>query len=242
MQDKSDFSIKTFVLYNPVRSYRSDSGLTYSSVLMKILIVDDHAILRDGVEMLLRQSDDDTVVVQASSADDAVRLLDDHTDLDAIVLDLKLQGMDGLDALAVFATMRPGLPVIVLSSSEDPGAVRSAFAQGAMGYVPKSASPRTLLSAIRIALNGERYVPPLVLDDPALQHQDGAAAARGSMLTQRQIEVLRYLAEGVPNKVIADKLGLSEKTIKAHITAIFKALNVINRTQAAAAGRKAGLI
>lgn len=150
--------------------------------------------------------------------------------------------MDGLDALAVFATMRPGLPVIVLSSSEDPGAVRSAFAQGAMGYVPKSASPRTLLSAIRIALNGERYVPPLVLDDPALQHQDGAAAARGSMLTQRQIEVLRYLAEGVPNKVIADKLGLSEKTIKAHITAIFKALNVINRTQAAAAGRKAGLI
>ena len=171
MQDKSDFSIKTFVLYNPVRSCRPDSGFTYSSVLMKILIVDDHAILRDGVEMLLRQGDDDTVVVQASSADDAVRLLDDHTDLDAIVLDLKLQGMDGLDALAVFATMRPS-PVIVLSSSEDPGAVRSAFAQGAMGYVPKSASPRTLLSAIRIALNGERYVPPLVLDDPALQHQD----------------------------------------------------------------------
>ncbi|RBL66285.1 DNA-binding response regulator, partial [Pseudomonas sp. MWU13-2625] len=172
-------------------------------------------ILRDGVEMLLRQGDGDTVVVQANSADDAVRQLDRHADLDAIVLDLKLRGMDGLDALAVFATMRPGLPVIVLSSSEDPGAVRSAFAQGAMGYVPKSASPRTLLSAIRIALNGERYVPPLLLDDPAPQHPDGAAAARGSTLTLRQIEVLRHLAEGVPNKVIADKLGLSEKTVKA---------------------------
>ena len=149
MQDKSDFSIKTFVLYNPVRSCRPDSGFTYSSVLMKILIVDDHAILRDGVEMLLRQGDDDTVVVQASSADDAVRLLDDHTDLDAIVLDLKLQGMDGLDALAVFATMRPGPGhrAVVVRSRRRAQRVR---AQGAMGYVPKSASPRTLLSAIRI--------------------------------------------------------------------------------------------
>ncbi|WP_321793123.1 response regulator transcription factor [Burkholderia pyrrocinia] len=212
---------------------------------MKILIVDDHAILRDGVEMLLRQGDAGMVVVQASSADDAVSLLDRHVDLDAIVLDLKLQGMDGIDAIAVFAKMRPGLPVIVLSSSEDPGAVRTAFAQGAMGYVPKSASPHTLLSAIRIALSGERYVPPLVLDDHATPHPDGtgtAAASRVALLTHRQIEVLRYLAEGVPNKVIADKLGLSEKTVKAHITTIFKALNVINRTQAAVAGRKAGLI
>ncbi|RXV65433.1 DNA-binding response regulator [Burkholderia stabilis] len=213
---------------------------------MKILIVDDHAILRDGVEMLLRQEDSNTVVVQAGNADDAVRMLDQHTDLDAIVLDLKLHGMNGLEALAVFARMRPGLPVIVLSSSEDLSAVRNAFAQGAMGYVPKSAGPRTLLSAIRIALNGERYVPPLLLDEHAAPPPEGATspppALRDSTLTQRQIEVLRYLAEGVPNKVIADKLGLSEKTVKAHITAIFKALNVINRTQAAAAGRKAGLI
>ncbi|WP_175914352.1 response regulator [Burkholderia metallica] len=213
---------------------------------MKILIVDDHAILRDGVEMLLRQEDGSTIVVQAGDANDALRMLDRHTDLDAVVLDLKLQGMDGLEALALFSQKRPGLPVIVLSSSEDLGAVRNAFAQGAMGYVPKSAGPRTLLSAIRFALNGERYVPPLLLDEQAAPPPDGAASAahalRDTTLTQRQIEVLRHLAEGVPNKLIADKLGLSEKTVKAHITAIFKALNVINRTQAAAAGRKAGLI
>ncbi|AOJ27016.1 MULTISPECIES: response regulator [Burkholderia] len=212
---------------------------------MKILIVDDHALLRDGVEMLLRREDADMIVVQASSADDALHLLNLHADLDAIVLDLKLRGMDGIDALAVFAKMRPGLPVIVLSSSEDPGAVRAAFTQGAMGYVPKSASPHTLLSAIRIALSGERYVPPLVLDEHATQQPDSAGAttlSRDELLTHRQIEVLRYLAEGMPNKVIARKLGLSEKTVKAHITAIFKALNVINRTQAAAVGRKAGLI
>jgi DNA-binding NarL/FixJ family response regulator len=173
-------------------------------------------------------------------------MLDQHGDLDAIVLDLKLHGMDGLEALAVFARKRPGLPVIMLSSSEDLSAVRKAFALGAMGYVPKSAGPLTLLSAIRIALNGERYVPPLLLDELTVLRPDGAtnlsSALRGSKLTQRQIEVLRHVAEGVPNKVIADKLGLSEKTVKGHVTAIFKALNVINRTQAAAAGRKAGLI
>lgn len=209
---------------------------------MKILIVDDHAILRDGVDMLLCQGNDDTIVVQASSIDDAVLMLDEHADLDAVVLDLKLQGMNGLDALAGFAQRRPGLPVIMFSSSEDPGAVRSAFAQGAMGFVPKSASPHTLLSAIRIALDGGRYVPPLVLSDPMLQQMDCGAAARGSTLTQRQIEVLRHLAEGAPNKAIADTLGVSEKTVKAHVTAIFRALNVINRTQAAVAGRRAGLI
>ncbi|WP_323118872.1 response regulator transcription factor [Burkholderia alba] len=155
---------------------------------------------------------------------------------------IKLQGMNGLDALAGFAQRRPRLPVIMFSSSEDPGAVRSAFAQGAMGFVPKSASPHTLLSAIRIALDGERYVPPLVLSHPTLQQMDGGPAARGSTLTQRQIEVLRHLAQGAPDKAIADKPGVSEKTVNAHVTAIFRALNVINRTQAAVAGRRAGLI
>jgi two-component system, NarL family, nitrate/nitrite response regulator NarL len=209
---------------------------------MKILIVDDHAILREGVEILLRQGERDTVVVQASGPDDALRLLEQHVDLDAIVLDLKLQDMDGLDALAVFGRIRPGLPVVVLSSSEDPNAVRRAFAQGAMGYVPKSACTHTLRFAIRSALSGERYVPPLMLGDLAPPYRGVAAASRDATLTPRQIEVLRHLADGAPNKVIADTLGLSEATVKTHITSIFKALNVINRTQAAAAGRKAALI
>lgn len=209
---------------------------------MKILIVDDHPVLRDGVEALLRRNDAALAVVQAASADDAMQMLDQHADIDAIVLDLKMRGTSGVDAIAALARARPALQIIVLSSSEDPRDVRAAFAHGALGYVPKSASPHTLLSAIVMVLNGERYVPPLLLDDGAPYTIEPPRQATGAPLTPRQIEVLRYLAEGVPNKVIADRLGLSEKTVKAHITAIFRTLHVLNRTQAAAAGRKAGLI
>ncbi|MCO8626527.1 response regulator [Burkholderia multivorans] len=209
---------------------------------MKILIVDDHPVLRDGVEALLRRNDAALAVVQAASADDAMQMLDQHADIDAIVLDLKMRGTSGVDAIAALAHARPALQIIVLSSSEDPRDVRAAFAHGALGYVPKSASPHTLLSAIVMVLNGERYVPPLLLDDGAAYTIEPPRQAAGAPLTPRQIEVLRFLAEGVPNKVIADRLGLSEKTVKAHITAIFRTLHVLNRTQAAAAGRKAGLI
>ncbi|MBU9517191.1 response regulator transcription factor [Burkholderia multivorans] len=209
---------------------------------MKILIVDDHPVLRDGVEALLRRNDAALAVVQAASADDAMQMLDQHADIGAIVLDLKMRGTSGVDAIAALARGRPALQIIVLSSSEDPRDVRAAFAHGALGYVPKSASPHTLLSAIVMVLNGERYVPPLLLDDGAAYTIEPPRQAAGAPLTPRQIEVLRFLAEGVPNKVIADRLGLSEKTVKAHITAIFRTLHVLNRTQAAAAGRKAGLI
>jgi DNA-binding NarL/FixJ family response regulator len=135
--------------------------------------------------------------------------------------------------------------VIVLSSSEEPRDARRALAQGALGYVSKSASQHTLISAIKLVLQGEIYVPPLILNETG---GSGHAAPfsrnadTGPPLTPRQIEVLRRLSEGQPNKIIARELGLSERTVKAHITAIFKALNVVNRTQAAAVGRHAGLI
>ncbi|HEP6275168.1 TPA: response regulator transcription factor [Burkholderia vietnamiensis] len=213
---------------------------------MKILIVDDHPILRDGVAALLRQNGEDVTVAQAGNADDAMRMLDQSADFDAIVLDLKLPGMNGLDAISAFAGKCPQLQIIVLSTSEDAADVRAAFARGALGYVPKSAGPHTVLSAIRMVLDGERYVPPLMLDDSSSaasgSPRPAPATRSAGPLTQRQIEVLGYVAEGVPNKVIADRLNLSEKTVKAHVTAIFKALHVLNRTQAAAAARKAGLL
>ncbi len=148
-------------------------------------------------------------------------------------------------ALSELGRKRPTLPVIVLSSSEDPADARRALALGALGYVPKSASQHTLLTAIRMVLSGDLYVPPLILDKPGLglsipaRGRVGGGAAR---LTERQIAVLRLLSNGRPNKTIAIELDLSEKTVKTHITAIFKALNVINRTQAASVGRDLGLI
>jgi two-component system, NarL family, nitrate/nitrite response regulator NarL len=212
---------------------------------MKLLIVDDHAVLREGLAALLQQIGPDTTVVQAQDANEAITLLGGHPDLDVVVLDLVMPGMNGLDALSEFGRTRPDLPVIVLSSSEDPLDVRKALAAGALGYVPKSAGQRVLLSAIQLVMNGELYVPPLVLEGnrgsaQSIGYRTGNRS--GQALTARQVEILKFLSEGAPNKLIAKVLGLSEKTVKAHITAIFKTLNVENRTQAAVAGRNAGLI
>jgi two-component system, NarL family, nitrate/nitrite response regulator NarL len=210
---------------------------------MKLLIIDDHPVLRDGLASLLRQAGPDTVIVEAPDAHEGILLAEQQTDLDLVILDLTMPGMPGFEALSELGRKRPDLPVIVLSSSEDPKDVRKALSSGALGYVPKSASQHVLLSAIRLVLNGDLYIPPLVLDQIA---RDGPAnVAKGgnpSLLTARQVEVLTLISEGNPNKTIATKLALSEKTVKAHITAIFRALNVVNRTQAAAAAREARII
>jgi two-component system, NarL family, nitrate/nitrite response regulator NarL len=212
---------------------------------MKLLIVDDHPFLRDGLAALLMQIGPDTTVLQARDASEGIALVDNHLDLDVIILDLAMPGMEGLQALSEFGRKRPDLPVIVLSSSEDPRDVRRALASGALGYVPKSASQHVLLSAIRLVLNGDLYVPPLILDEKAgtiVRRASNAEGESSRLLTARQIEILTLLSEGKPNKTIAAAFELSEKTVKAHITAIFKALNVVNRTQAAAAGREQGII
>jgi two-component system nitrate/nitrite response regulator NarL len=202
---------------------------------MKLLIVDDHSILRDGLTALLQQIVPETTVLQARDANEALGVIDLHSDLDAVILDIVMPGMSGFQAMAEFGRKRPDLPVIVLSSSEDPRDVRKAFASGALGYIPKSAGHHVLLSAIQTVLNGELYVP-------ALPFKINPGKKTDRLLTPRQIEILSLLSEGAPNKIIAEKLQLSEKTIKAHVTAIFKALNVVNRTQASVAAREAGLI
>jgi two-component system, NarL family, nitrate/nitrite response regulator NarL len=212
---------------------------------MKVLIVDDHPALREGVAALLRQSGPDTSVLQAGDAAEALAFVAQHADLDIVVLDIVLPGMSGLPAIAEIARMRPDLPIVVLSSSENPQDARRALAQGALGYVPKSANPQTLLAAIRLVMNGDLYVPPLILDETAaarLTHLGRSAGPGGLALTDRQIDVLRRLVEGQSNKIIALDLGLSEKTVKAHVTRIFKALNVVSRTQAAAIAQEIGII
>jgi two-component system nitrate/nitrite response regulator NarL len=209
---------------------------------MKLLIIDDHPVLRDGLASLLRQAGPDTVVIEARDAPEGVSMAEQQADLDLVILDLSMPGMPGFEALAELGRKRPDLPVIVLSSSEDPKDVRKAMASGALGYVPKSASQHVLLSAIRLVLNGDLYVPPLVLSQGADAPQHASEGGNPGALTARQIEVLALISEGKPNKTIATQLALSEKTVKAHITAIFKALNVVNRTQAAAAARAAGII
>lgn len=211
---------------------------------MKLLIVDDHAILREGLVALLRQFEQGAEVMQASDTAEGLRLAEAHPDLDVVFLDLNIPDQGGMDLIPIFAKRFPQLPVIVLSSSEDPNDVRQALKSGAVGYVPKSASPKNILSALRLVLAGEIYVPPLMVDiAPVANGGSGRATSEaGERLTERQTEVLQQLCRGLSNKEISRTLELSEKTTKSHITAIFKALGVVNRTQAAAAARRAGIV
>lgn len=214
---------------------------------MKLLVVDDHPTLRTGLIALLRQADAQTVVLEADGGPEGLRLAGDHPDLDAVFVDLMMPGMDGMTAVHELARRHPQLPIIVLSMSEDPDDVRRALSAGALGYLPKSASAATIVSALRFVLAGNVYVPPLLLHDtPAARRADSARArppaGANVRLTQRQLAVLALLCDGLSNKEICGRLDLSEKTVKAHVSAIFKAMNVVNRTQAALLAREAGLV
>jgi two-component system, NarL family, nitrate/nitrite response regulator NarL len=155
---------------------------------MKILVVDDHLVMLEGLSALLRQEGPQTVIVQASSAAEALAAVEQHADLDIVVLDLLMPGTSGLSTISEIGRARPELPVIVLSSFEDPRDVRNALSQGALGYVPKSASQTTLLSAIRLVMSGELYIPSLMLNQ-----------ARAGQVRRRSIDGAR-LADPPPDR------------------------------------------
>jgi len=212
---------------------------------VKFLIVDDHAVLRTGLTALLRQARPLDVVLEASNGREGLEVARLHPDLDAIFLDLEMPGMHGMPAIEQFGRQHPNLPVIVLSSSENPVDARRALAAGALGYIPKSSSSKNILSALQLVLQGCVYVPPLVLGSTPTAPETTAASkapAADPQLTDRQIEVLRLIERGLSNKEIGLALNLSEKTVKVHVTGIFRALNVVTRTQAASEARTAGLV
>jgi two-component system nitrate/nitrite response regulator NarL len=201
---------------------------------VKLLIVDDHPLFRDGLAALLRQAAADTVVVQAASAEEALQVVDEQI-IDAMFMDLVMPGLCGEAAIREFARRHPALPIVVLSSSENPSDVRRVLNAGASGYIPKSATAQTVVSALTLVLSGNIYVPPLLVS-AATRAADNAAHGGPrslSQLTDRQADVLKYLRDGLSNKEISANLGIAEKTVKVHIAAIFKTLNVVNRTQAA---------
>lgn len=211
---------------------------------MKLLVVDDHPVFRDGMAALLKQASDNTVVLQAPECATALNVADENPDIDAVFVDLQMPGMTGDIAVREFGKLRPELPVIVLSSSENPSDVRRALSAGALGYIPKSANPQTLLSALKLVLTGNIYVPPLLAraaEQATNTDSHSLPAAPLEHLTERQVDVLKELCTGLSNKEISSRLGIAEKTVKAHVAAIFKTLNVVNRTQAANAVRDSNL-
>ncbi|MBL8384709.1 MAG: response regulator transcription factor [Burkholderiales bacterium] len=205
---------------------------------MKFLIIDDHPIVRDGVAAVLRQVDSGVEVLEAGDGAAGLAVIAAHSDLDCVLLDLRMTGLPGMPTLEQVRAQYPALPLVIVSSSEDAADARRALAAGARGYIPKSAGRSTMLAAVRLVLAGEVYVPPLVLAggvEPARTRQETG-------LTERQMDVLRLVCEGLPNREIGQQLDMHEKTVKAHVTAVFKALGVVNREQAIETARAAGLV
>jgi DNA-binding NarL/FixJ family response regulator len=204
---------------------------------MKFLVVDDHPLFREGMAALLRQLPGTCEVLQSGDGADAMEQAAATGDLDLVLVDLRMQGANGLQVLQQLQRQRPALPVVVVSSSDDPGDMRRCLAAGARGYCPKSSSPATLRLALTVVLAGGVYTPPM------LTPETGVGAAKADrLLTPRQQQVLQALCRGLSNKEIARELGMEEQTVKGHVSAAFRVLNVVSRTQALDAARRAGLL
>jgi DNA-binding NarL/FixJ family response regulator len=208
---------------------------------MKILLVDDHHLLREGMRLLLRSFDSDLEVDDAANCAQALELVAERS-FDLILLDLKMPGLNGLDALAALRNAAAHMPIVVVSGEADPRVIRAAIDGGAMGFVPKSSSPGVMIQALRLVLAHGVYLPPQALE-PAYAAPASTAPRETKLagLTPRQMDVLRCVIRGKPNKVIAGELALSEGTVKAHLSAVFHALGVHNRTEAVYAAATMGL-
>lgn len=163
---------------------------------------------------------------------------------DLLLLDLKMPGRDGLDALEALREAAPTTPLVVLSGEDDPTVVRAAIERGAMGFIPKSSTPEVLLQALRLVLAHGVYLPPAVLDAARPAPASPQVAPDEALLpglTPRQMDVLRCVIRGLPNKIIARELDVSEGTVKAHLTLVLRALGAHNRTEAVYAAAKLGL-
>jgi len=225
---------------------------------MKILIADDHRLVIEAVKAKLSELEPGIEFVLAMSVDELLAGATD--DLDLALIDLNMPGADGQAHIDKIRQRHPAVPVIVLSGYEDPAIMRSALERGVLGFIPKAYSPDVMLSAVRLVLAGGVYVPPMMLTavPPGIvagmaQQAGTETLVRGggnggsggtqtlehlrSVLTERQVEVLQLLSQGKPNKLIGRSLGISEGTVKIHLAAIFRALNVRNRTEAVVAAQ-----
>ncbi|MCW8916872.1 MAG: response regulator transcription factor [Magnetovibrio sp.] len=204
---------------------------------MKILLVDDHKLVRAGLVLVLQQMEDGLELIEAGTGREAISIAKDRPDLDLILMDLDLPEGSGLDALSAIHTDNPDMAVVILSAMEDQTMVSRAMELGARGFIPKSATGEVMLNSLRLVLSGGVCLPSGYGE---ISHADNAEGMPN--LTQRQMEVLRFMAQGNSNKEIARELGISENTVRVHISAIISALDATNRTEAAYSAMRLGLI
>ena len=215
---------------------------------MKILVVDDHALIREALHGVLKKLTRDAVILDASNCAQTVEAVASHPDISLILLDLNLPDRDGFSMLAELRERNPAVSVVVLSATQDRANVIKALDLGAMGYIPKSARNEVMLSALQLVFAGGIYIPPEVLAREHLSQTAPRASGVGRAivspadlgLTDRQLDVLALMTQGKNNKLICRMLNLAEPTVKNHVTAILKALKVTNRTEAVIAVNEMG--
>lgn len=217
---------------------------------MNILIADDHELFLKGLELILSDLEPKTEISLAHNYSEIFEIIKTQKDFDLIVTDLAMPGANWLDALKLIHETLPETPVIILSAVFDKEIVQKTLELGAAGYIPKTSSNAVIMSAVRLVLSGGAYIPPELLNNslkdqfsaleqisPNFENKDNSVS-----LTPRQIDVLKLIAKGCSNKIIAHELGLTEGTVKLHVTAILKILNVYNRTGAVVEATKRGII
>jgi DNA-binding NarL/FixJ family response regulator len=222
---------------------------------MNILVVDDHVLIREALRGALKELDGDPAIFEASTGSEAMDFVAQHADVDLILLDLTLPDRDGFSVLAELRERHPGVSVVVMSALQDRDNVVKALDLGALGFIPKSAQRKVIITALQLVISGGIYIPPQILERadqptgasaaPSTQpiaalsspqrmtaaNRDGASPSDLG-LTGRQLDVLALMVQGKSNKAICRALDLAEPTVKNHVTAILKALKVTNRTEA----------
>lgn len=213
---------------------------------MHILLVDDHKLFREGMRYVLEDglanddaSNDTLKLYEANDSNGAIECIRANPQIDLVLLDLKIPGNEGMSTLKSIVTHFPLIPVVILSASQSRADIKAALDSGAMGFIPKDSSSSAVINAIRLVLSGNIYLPPVFVQDVAV-NSEGLSA--NSALTDRQIDVISLMARGMSNKEIASDLDLAEATVKMHITNIMRTLEVSNRTQAVLKAERLGLV
>ena len=204
----------------------------------RIVIADDHPLFRDALRLAVQDALDDVVLDDAGSLKEALDILTSSDDVDLVLLDLKMPGVQGFSGLMLMRAQFPLVPVVVVSGSEESSVISRAISLGALGFIPKSAPVEDMQAAISAVLNGDVWLPENVDLSSQGNAETDDLARRLSNLTPQQTRVLMMLREGLLNKQIAYELTVSEATVKAHVSAILQKLNVDSRTQAVIAASR----
>jgi DNA-binding NarL/FixJ family response regulator len=218
---------------------------------MKTLLVDDHTLFREGLAMLIAHGFPEVRLIQAGDVAEALSLIRSEGDIELVLLDLTLPDSAHMEGLLRVREQAPDVAVVVLSADEAPETVLASIDAGAAGFVPKTAKAGIMQAALRVVLAGGVYLPTSVLghsrtEAPARPKAPEPASASDEIadatgLSPRQVDVLRLLVAGKPNKLICRELDLAESTVKTHLAAIFRKLEVTSRTQAVVAAARMGL-